>query len=80
VAIETKKTEETYVRIRPNSVTSPAAEFNGQVGKVISEGALEEGKTICFVKVVNESDIKVFNGSELERITRKEYFEGMLRG
>ena len=81
MTIQTEKPDEaTYVRICPSSITSPATKFAGCVAKVLSEGALETGRTICVVKLANEPENKVFNGSELERITQKEYFKEALRG
>ena len=72
--------EDTYVRVCPTSIDSPAAKFAGCVAKVISESGFHEGRTICIVKLANEPEKKVFDGSELERITRKEYFKEALRG
>lgn len=72
--------EDTYVRVCPSSIESPAAQFAGRVAKVISESAFHEGRTICIVEIPNENGRKVFDGSELERITRKEYFKEALRG
>ena len=75
-----KPKEETYVRVSPRSVTTPAVEFAGQVGKVLSEGSLGVGRTMVFVEIPGFDDPKVFNGSDVVRITKKEYFKGALRG
>jgi len=61
-------------------VTTPAAEFAGRVGKLLSEGSLGAGRTMVFVEIPGFGDPKVFNGSDVVRITKKEYFKGALSG
>lgn len=75
-----KPKEETYIRVEVSQVDHRMVEYHGCVGKVVSEGALEAGRSIVFVALVGEADVKVFNGRDIVRITEKEYFKAALRG
>ena len=69
-----------YVKVWPASVTSAATSYSGRVGKVVSEGPSGEGQTIVIVDIAGEPERKVFNGCDLDLITKKEYFNEALRG
>lgn len=69
-----------YVKVWPSGINSTATSYSGRVGKVVSEGPSGVGQTIVIVDIAGESERKVFNGCDLDLITKKQYFKAALRG
>jgi len=69
-----------YVRIWPSSITSSAKDYSGCVGKVVSEADMGEGKTAVVVNIAGCPEVKIFNGCDVQLISKKTYFTEALRG